>query len=153
MLEASCWGQDGMLGEFYLIPRKSCCIKADIKRTQIWAPQHSSLQKIYKSTWTLSESERGITKHGGTRRDVPHSPDIWSPGSGCLDRLRRCGLAGQSLSLGMGFQASKATPWSMFALSPSCLWFKMWALGLLLEPAWCHPPLPWWWWTLISLEM
>jgi hypothetical protein len=48
-------------------------------------------------------------------------PSWWN----CLGRIRRCGLFGGGVSLGVIFEVSRVLCDSQLSLSASCLWIKM----------------------------
>lgn len=59
----------------------------------------------------------------------PQVSSIWILGPKSLGRLRRCDPAGESMSLGQGFEISRAMCCFQCVLSVPCLLFKMWAFN------------------------
>lgn len=74
----------------------------------------------------------------------------WWP---CLGMARRCVLARGSVSLGAGFEASKASICSLCSVFPSCGWPReLSALSATMPRVCCPTSPPWWWWSLVPLE-
>lgn len=71
---------------------------------------------------------------------------IWTLGPqvvNCLGEVGRCGLVGRGMPFAVGFEISKDSCDSRFALSASYLWMEMWALSCSCHHAFAPPP-----WTL-----